>query len=160
LQFDYAQRTRRVHIGIDLFMNRHRFQLEILVLMIYESNSLSARLNLRFHREIFAKIMVLSDCCLGGAHAVTPTGHRCLRLRGGRSSNCRFTCAAGSRTQRKEVGLGPCKLKPTLPGRISWARLFKRVFDTDMQHCPNCGAAAPKIIAAILQLPCVHKQRL
>jgi hypothetical protein len=26
------------------------------------------------------------------------------------------------------------------PGRISWARLLKRVFDIDMQHCPNCGA--------------------
>jgi hypothetical protein len=23
--------------------------------------------------------------------------------------------------------------------RISWARLLKRVFDIDMQHCPNCG---------------------
>ncbi|MBM3389693.1 MAG: hypothetical protein FJY26_09355, partial [Betaproteobacteria bacterium] len=26
------------------------------------------------------------------------------------------------------------------PNRISWARLLKRVFDIDMQHCPNCGA--------------------
>ena len=25
------------------------------------------------------------------------------------------------------------------PRRISWARLLKRVFDIDMQHCPNCG---------------------
>jgi hypothetical protein len=25
------------------------------------------------------------------------------------------------------------------PHRIGWARLLKRVFDIDMQHCPNCG---------------------
>jgi hypothetical protein len=28
----------------------------------------------------------------------------------------------------------------TRPHRISWARLLKRVFDIDLQHCPNCGA--------------------
>src|SRR5262249_7359227 len=31
---------------------------------------------------------------------------------------------------------------------MSWARLLKRVFDIDIEHCPNCGAAL-KIIAAI-----------
>src|SRR5215469_18735255 len=25
------------------------------------------------------------------------------------------------------------------PARISWARLLKRVFDIDVEHCPNCG---------------------
>jgi hypothetical protein len=29
------------------------------------------------------------------------------------------------------------------PRRISWARLLKRVFDIDMQHCPNCGNGTP-----------------
>ncbi|HKF12295.1 MAG TPA: hypothetical protein VKB89_26860 [Xanthobacteraceae bacterium] len=33
------------------------------------------------------------------------------------------------------------------PARISWARLLKRVFDIDVEHCPNCGGAL-KIIAA------------
>ena len=33
------------------------------------------------------------------------------------------------------------------PARISWARLLKRVFDVDVEHCPNCGGAL-KIIAA------------
>ncbi len=28
------------------------------------------------------------------------------------------------------------------PHRISWARLLKRVFDIDMQHCPKGGARA------------------
>ena len=43
------------------------------------------------------------------------------------------------------------------PGRISWARLLKRVFDIDMQHCPNCGAGELKIIAAILERPVIEK---
>ena len=25
------------------------------------------------------------------------------------------------------------------PVRISWARLLKRVFEIDLEHCPNCG---------------------
>ncbi len=43
------------------------------------------------------------------------------------------------------------------PGRISWACLRKRVFDIDMQHCPNCGAGEIKIIAAILERPAIDK---
>ena len=43
------------------------------------------------------------------------------------------------------------------PNRISWARLLKRVFDIDMQHCPNCGAGEMKIIAAILERPVIEK---
>ena len=43
------------------------------------------------------------------------------------------------------------------PNRISWARLLKRVFDIDMQHCPNCGAGELKIIAAIVERPVIEK---
>ena len=43
------------------------------------------------------------------------------------------------------------------PHRISGARLLKRVFDLDMQHCPNCGAGELKIIAAILERPVIEK---
>ena len=43
------------------------------------------------------------------------------------------------------------------PGRISWARLLKRVFDIDMQHCPNCGGGQLEIIAAILERPVIEK---
>jgi hypothetical protein len=25
--------------------------------------------------------------------------------------------------------------------RMSWARLLKRLFDIDIEHCPNCGGA-------------------
>ena len=35
--------------------------------------------------------------------------------------------------------------------------LLKRVFDIDMQHCPNCGAGELKIIAAILERAIVEK---
>ena len=33
------------------------------------------------------------------------------------------------------------------PPRMSWARLLKRVFDINIEHCPNYGGAL-KIIAA------------
>jgi hypothetical protein len=35
---------------------------------------------------------------------------------------------------------------------MSWATLLKRVFDIDIEHCPNCGGALT-IIAAILDPP-------
>ncbi len=43
------------------------------------------------------------------------------------------------------------------PNRISWARLLKRVFDIDIQHCLNCGAGELKTIAAILERPVIEK---
>ena len=43
------------------------------------------------------------------------------------------------------------------PHRISRARLLKRVFDSDMQHCPNCGGSELEIVAAILERPVLEK---
>ena len=43
------------------------------------------------------------------------------------------------------------------PRRISWARLLERVFDIDMQHCPNCAVGELKIIAATLERPVIEK---
>ena len=37
------------------------------------------------------------------------------------------------------------------PVRLSWAKLLKRMFELDLEHCPNCGGEL-KIIAAILAL--------
>ena len=42
------------------------------------------------------------------------------------------------------------------PVRLSWARLLKRVFEIDMEHCPNCGGQL-KIIAAILEAPVIER---
>ncbi len=41
--------------------------------------------------------------------------------------------------------------------RVSWAWLFKRLFDIDLQHCPKCGTEELKIIAAILERPVIQK---
>ena len=43
------------------------------------------------------------------------------------------------------------------PHRIGWARLLKRVFDIDVERCPNCGGGELKIIAAILERPVIEK---
>ena len=40
--------------------------------------------------------------------------------------------------------------------RMNWARLLKRVFDIDIEYCPNCGGAL-KIIAAIEDPPVIVK---
>ena len=40
--------------------------------------------------------------------------------------------------------------------RLSWAKLLKRVFDLDLEHCPNCGGQL-NIIAAILEQPVIEK---
>jgi len=40
--------------------------------------------------------------------------------------------------------------QPTPPAHLSWARLLKRLFGIDLEHCPNCGGAL-SIIAAILE---------
>ena len=42
------------------------------------------------------------------------------------------------------------------PARISWSRLLKRVFQIDIEHCPNCGGEL-KIIAAILAAPVIER---
>ena len=39
---------------------------------------------------------------------------------------------------------------------MGWAKLLKRVFEIDMEHCPNCGGEL-KIIVAILEAPVIEK---
>jgi len=62
-----------------------------------------------------------------------------------------------------EQATGKSELTATEPGcahgrpaRISWARLLKRVFEIDLEHCPNCGGQL-KIIAAILKAPVIER---
>ena len=40
--------------------------------------------------------------------------------------------------------------------RLSWAKLLNRVFDLDLEHCPNCGGEL-KFIAATLERPVIEK---
>ena len=42
------------------------------------------------------------------------------------------------------------------PMRSGWAKLLKRVFNLDLEHCPNCGGEL-KVIAAILERPAIEK---
>ena len=42
------------------------------------------------------------------------------------------------------------------PAPLSWARLLKRVFDIDLEQCPNRGGEL-KIIAAILEQQVIEK---
>jgi len=42
------------------------------------------------------------------------------------------------------------------PVRLRWAKLLKRVFDLDLEQCPNCGGEL-KIVAAILAQPVIEK---
>ena len=42
------------------------------------------------------------------------------------------------------------------PARMAWAKLLKRVFNIDMEHCPNCGGDL-KIIAAIVERASIER---
>ena len=42
------------------------------------------------------------------------------------------------------------------PVRLGWAKLLKRVFDLDLEHCPNCDSEL-RIVAAILEAPVIEK---
>jgi putative transposase len=45
---------------------------------------------------------------------------------------------------------------PGSPARMSWACLLKRVFDLDIEYCPNCGGRL-QIIAAIVEPQTIAK---
>jgi len=51
----------------------------------------------------------------------------------------------------------PLEYMQRLAALVPRPRLLERVFDIDMQHCPNCGGGELKIIAAILQRPVIEK---
>ena len=56
--------------------------------------------------------------------------------------------AGGSATCNTAISEAPTAEAPAQKNtrRVSWARLLKRVFDLDVEHCPNCGGSL-KIIA-------------
>ena len=42
------------------------------------------------------------------------------------------------------------------PVRLSWVKLLERVFESDMEYCPNCSGDL-KIIAVILEAPVIKR---
>ena len=68
---------------------------------------------------------------------------------------CRYITRPPCRPRRAR---GPA---PRQAQTVHWtvcvrARLLKRVFDLDLEHCPNCGGEL-KIIAPILEQPVIEK---
>ncbi len=59
-------------------------------------------------------------------------------------------------TGESELAATESRCEHGRPARISWARLLKRVFEIDLEHCPNCGGEL-KIIAAILEAPVIER---
>ena len=60
-------------------------------------------------------------------------------------------------TDAQAAAEGEVKTVQARAHRMNRARLLKRVFDIDLQHCPNCGGDKLKIIAAILERPVIDK---
>ena len=62
---------------------------------------------------------------------------------------------------RWRAGVGHKRVLPEGRSRasqlLSLARLLKRTFGIDIQHCPNCGGGELKIIPAILGRPVIEK---
>ena len=58
--------------------------------------------------------------------------------------------------QATEHAADPAYAHCSAPARMSWARLLKRVFDTDVEFCPRCGGRL-QIIAAIVDPAVIAK---
>jgi hypothetical protein len=75
-----------------------------------------------------------------------------IRFHGVLAPNAKLRSAIvpSASTEANTTPLDPVETaQSSASARISWARLLKRVFDIDLEHCPNCGGALT-IIAAIL----------
>lgn len=59
---------------------------------------------------------------------------------------------AGSPGQEGVLAYGRSRVNQLM----SLGRLLRRVFDIDMQLCPNCGGGELKTIAAILERPVIE----
>ena len=70
-----------------------------------------------------------------------------IRFHGALAPNARLRAAIVPRTPQKP-GADAAHHAHEAPARMGWARLLKRVFGIDIEHCPQCGGTL-KIIAAI-----------
>ena len=62
----------------------------------------------------------------------------------------------GKQNKREQTDASDDAQYPPVFVRICWARLLKRVFDIDIEHCPHCSGTM-KIIAAILESSVITK---
>jgi hypothetical protein len=80
-----------------------------------------------------------------------------IHLHGVLASHARLRAAiVPSPAQQATEHLADHAHVPGSPERMSWARLLKRVFDIDIEHCPNCRGRL-QIIAAIVDPPVIAK---
>ncbi|WP_143083292.1 transposase [Nitrosomonas communis] len=66
------------------------------------------------------------------------------------NAKLRSEITPGSKKNKNNPSDRNDNVPPMASVRISWARLLKRVFNIDIEHCPHCGGAL-KIIAAMLK---------
>ena len=84
-----------------------------------------------------------------------------IRFHGVLAPNAKLRALVVPARPDKEAGAsGAAATEPVCahsrPARISWARLLERVFEIDLEHCPNC-AGEPEIIAAILESAVIER---
>ena len=74
-----------------------------------------------------------------------------IRFHGVLAPNAKWRAAIIPNTRENETNCSDDanEAPPSAPGRIRLARLLKRVFDIDIEHCPHCGGSLT-IIAAIV----------
>ena len=80
--------------------------------------------------------------------------HGQQRRRFGRGPHAQ--AGSGRCRPRLASGQAPCQAQTVHWTVCVRARLLKRVFELDLEHCPNCGGEL-KIIAAILEQPVIEK---
>jgi hypothetical protein len=90
-------------------------------------------------------------------HLIPFDGLRAGRFHGALAPNAKLRCEIiPSPAEHPTEHLTDHAHAQGAPARMSWARLLKRVFDIDIEHCPNCGGRL-KIIAAIEDPPVIVK---
>ena len=79
-------------------------------------------------------------------------------LRPLRAAACTYRVASEMPACRSSPQPSPAEpsYRQRKPARLSWARLLKRVFEIDLQHCPNCGGKL-KLIAPTVEAPLIGR---
>ena len=84
-----------------------------------------------------------------------------IRFHGVLAPNAKLRALVVPAGPQQEAGASqPAVTEPSCPhdrpARISWARLLERLFEIDLEHCPNCGGEL-KIVAAIVESAVIER---